>query len=312
MVLIPQCNIEIGVFQLDYLAEVTINSSFKNLTDLANIKFPKPIKYQEKAIDQVLKSGDSVLIQLGFDVLKTSFEGYIKTIQPKRPVELECEDLMWQYKRKGVEPKSWKDTSVKEVLQYLGFSNPKMFGEMQIGGFAITPLENNIAKVLAKLKEHTKFPIFLRNGILNFGTEYDPSAPVLELEVGRNIVKHDLEFIKKEDTNIQITATNHLKNGKKVVKKYGVSGGDTRTMNFYDVSETFMKQTAEKELSKKRFDGLKGKITVLGNEFNHGDIVKLTDPVDGEIVGSYYIDEVETKSGAKGLFQELTTGPKAA
>lgn len=320
MVLIPQCNITMGQFEIDYLAEVNIVSTWRNLTDNATIKFPKQIKYQDKPIDQVLFSGDAVKIDLWFDSYglqpdknKALFEGFINTIQPKRPAQIECDDAMYLLKKKAVTPKGWKDTSINEILKYIGITKFKTFGEMQIGEFGISDHENNIGRVLAKIKEYTKFPVFFRNGVLNFGNEYDSStAAIIELEVGRNIVKHDLEYIKKESINLEITVVNHLRSGKKTKYKAGVSGGDNRTFNVYNMPPESIKAIAEQELSKKRFDGLKGKVTVLGNEFRQGDIASLIDPVDGEIVGKHFIDQVETFSGATGLYQELETGPKAA
>jgi hypothetical protein len=320
MVLIPQCNIVMGQFEIDYLAEVNIVSTWRNLTDTATIKFPKQIKYQDKPIDQVLFTGDAVKIDLWFDsyglqpvVNKPLFDGFINTIQPKRPAQIECDDAMYNLKKKGVEPKGWKDTTINEILKYIGITNFKTFGEMHIGEFSISDHENNVGRVLAKIKECTKFPVFFRNGVLNFGNEYDSStAAIIELEVGKNIVKHDLEYVKKESINLEVNVVNHLLSGKKTKYKAGFSGGDSRTLNVYNMSPESVKLIAEQEISKKRFDGLKGKLTVLGNEFRQGDIVSLVDPVDGEIVGKYFTDQVETFSGANGLYQVLETGPKAA
>ena len=84
------------------ISSVHIESSWKMLTDSAEIRLPRRIKYfAGKDLKEMLSAGDQVKIELGYDGdLYTEFEGYISLIGWGVPVTIRCEDEMYKLKRK--------------------------------------------------------------------------------------------------------------------------------------------------------------------------------------------------------------------
>ena len=112
-------------FLFNYVNEVEINSSWKNLSDTAKIKLPRKTYFetqnnqtttwggdststttqlyanQQSGLPPVLARGDKVTIWLGYwskeqgQSLPIAFEGYITGINPKIPLEIDCEDSMF-------------------------------------------------------------------------------------------------------------------------------------------------------------------------------------------------------------------------
>ena len=99
------------------ISSVHIESSWKMLTDSAEIVLPRRIKYfAGKDLKELLSAGDQVKIELGYDSnLYTEFEGYISLIGWGVPVTIRCEDEMYNLKRKTVSY-SAKNVTLKKLL----------------------------------------------------------------------------------------------------------------------------------------------------------------------------------------------------
>lgn len=99
----------------NFVNNVEINSSFKNLTKTAKITFPRKMNFaglnlfkkdKTKGMSPVFTRGDVIKIQLGYarpeekkPILKELFRGYIVKIGLSTPLELECEDQMFFLKQ---------------------------------------------------------------------------------------------------------------------------------------------------------------------------------------------------------------------
>ena len=85
--------ITIGNYIFTHVNDVRIESSRKSLLDTAVIKLPR--KYKNNIITSVVKEGDTVSIQLGYNgKLSTEFAGKVLKIGCNTPVEIQCEDNM--------------------------------------------------------------------------------------------------------------------------------------------------------------------------------------------------------------------------
>lgn len=108
-----------NVYTLNFVNDCEINSTWKNLTMTAKLIIPRNIYVKTDQglvnwIDQssyvpiegndtppILLRGDRISISLGYFgyQMNEEFNGYISTINPKKPMELECEDNMWLLKQ---------------------------------------------------------------------------------------------------------------------------------------------------------------------------------------------------------------------
>ena len=94
------CEIKIGSVSFKSVHDVKIKRSLYDLMATATIKVPvtaalkhsgEPPTHIETA--QAIKIGDKVEIKLGYDgILNTEFVGYVKRLNYKVPLEIECED----------------------------------------------------------------------------------------------------------------------------------------------------------------------------------------------------------------------------
>lgn len=140
------------VYTIDFVNSVEIKSSWKNLTTTAKIIFPRSVYIKtdtgntswvsqsvytpQNSNNQtpILLRGDRISISLGYyynpngtyvTQINEEFNGFITKINPKLPMELECEDNMWLLKQaqcpNKVFPKSQYNTQT--IIQYL-LQNP--------------------------------------------------------------------------------------------------------------------------------------------------------------------------------------------
>ncbi len=121
---ICRTNIELGKYIYPYICEVKIESSWKTLTDTCTISLPKLTTHKQSglAAQSLIHVGDEAVVSFGYeDRLHERFRGFVMAIKPNMPMEFNCEDKMWELKRKSVANKSWRaGVKVKDVLEYIG------------------------------------------------------------------------------------------------------------------------------------------------------------------------------------------------
>jgi len=92
------------VFEIDFVNEVNVNTTYDKLTSTAKVMFPRNINYDGRNIftgsTALFKRGDSIKIEIGYDnKLRLVFEGYITKIGVNNPIVIECEDKMFLLKK---------------------------------------------------------------------------------------------------------------------------------------------------------------------------------------------------------------------
>src|SRR5690606_3795857 len=180
------CKIKIGKLIFYSFNSVNIKRSWRTLTDTAVITLPKRLHYYEgkklKPIESIrdrIKTGDKVVIELGYNrVLVKEFEGYVaRSPQPTLPVQIECEDEMWQMKRREVSV-SIPDATVEQILRAAAPGYEVNAIDELYGDFS--QLQTTPAKVFAELKRTSGIYVFFRNGVLTAGKVYtDENLPTV-------------------------------------------------------------------------------------------------------------------------------------
>lgn len=309
-----KCHIELEKFDFKYVCELQIEKSWKNFTSTASVKFPRKIKDRDKLLQDLVKRGDSIDISIGYDdTLINRFTGYVTSVKPTIPIEITCDDGMFLLKQKSVAPKSWKTCTVNDVLDYCGITNYDTLGTIQLGTFQVTPAMSNVVKVLEAIKDQTRLSVFMRSGKVIIGKQYDKTtANTHTFKFRYNIIEHDLSFKRKDEIKLKVTAISNKSDGTKIEVKVGDTEGEERTLNYYNLSESQLKDIATTEIDKLKYDGYRGKFTVFGiPAVEVGDIIDLKDDEYPERAGMFWVDAIEIKAGfGIGIRQEITLGAK--
>lgn len=318
--IIPTCNISIGDLTFEFVNDVVIDSSWKNLTDTATIKLPSNILLKSESdrtrsrhiLLNYITAGMRVVISLSANQeLEEVYKGYIRSIRPSIPIQLECEDEMYQLKRNNIVDAGNSLTLAKLVKKYLSSYQVKHV-DMTLGDFQIDNLST--AQLLSELQNQFKLYSFFRGEILVIGLPYDSETSqehsfLLEGE----IIKDQLEYKRAEDVKVSVTAISNNSDGTKTEVEVGDKDGDVRSLNFYNISNgSELKATAERELNRFKYDGYRGGFDAFSlKTVNHGDIINLVHPEESQKSGRYYVDAVKRMFGLNGYRQNITLGARA-
>lgn len=314
------CEIKIGSVTFKSVHDVQIKRSIYNLAATAVIKVPvtavlkrsgEPPTYIETA--EAVKVGDPVEIRLGYDnQLNTEFVGYVKRLNYKVPLEIECEDEY--YLTRSINCVfSKKETTLKQCLNTI-------LPEIKQGACTDLTLKNFVVNnkpgnwVLGHLKKEYGLTIFFDiNGNLYVGKAHDVQGETVKYRLRFNIIKDDeLKFQLASDIKMKVKAICYYKDGTKIEGELGEDGGENKTLYYYDVKDAKeLKALAQEELKRYSFDGYRGKIeTFLFPYALPGMVAQLEDEVYQERSGNYYIESVDVSFGMSGARRNIEIGIK--
>lgn len=313
-------HITIGDLEMPFVMEGVIKSSWKNLTDTAVIKLPRKVKvlqnFTEKSISEVIKKGDKVTIKAGYDgELNTEFEGYVSEVVTGVPLTIKCEDEMWMLKQSSNIQASWRNATLKNVIDKIAPGIKTHVLDMELGAFRIN--EVNSAQVLQELKKMYGLKSYFKNKELYVGFAYPlDTYKKVKHHFQKNIVDRleTLKYRTKEDIKIQLRAISILPDNTKIEIKLGDEDGALRTLHYYNISEQELEQIANREIDDLKYDGFRGSFTGFHLPIcHHGDITELQDDLFKERNGSYYIDGVTLRFGYNtGIKRDIELGKLAS
>lgn len=314
------CEIKIGSVTFKSVHDVQIKRSIYNLAATAVIKVPVTaiLKRSDEAPTHIetaeaVKVGDPVEIRLGYDnQLNTEFVGYVKRLNYKIPLEIECEDEYYQTRSVNC-IFSKKETTLKQCLNTI-------LPAVKLGSYADLTLKNFIVNnkpgswVLGMLKKEYGLTVFFDiNGNLYAGKAHDIQGDRVKYELRYNVIKDDdLKFQLAADVKLKVKAVCYYKDGTKIEGKLGEEGGETKTLYYYDVKNAQeLKALAQEELKRYSFDGYRGKVETFLFPFSlPGMVAELDDPVYQERSGNYYIESVDVSFGMSGARRNVEIGIK--
>lgn len=314
------CEIKIGSVAFKSVHDVQIKRSIYNLAATAVIKVPvtavlkragEPPTYIETA--EAVKVGDPVEIRLGYDgQMNTEFVGYVKRLNYKIPLEIECEDEY--YLTRSINCVfSKKETTLKQCLSTI-------LPGIKLGVCADLTLKNFVVNnkpgswVLGILKKEYGLTVFFDlNGNLYAGKAHDVQGETVKYLLRYNVIKDDdLKFQLASDVKMKVKAICYYKDGTKIEGELGEDGGENKTLYYYDVKDAKeLKALAQEELKRYSFDGYRGKIeTFLFPYALPGMVAQLEDEVYQERSGNYYIESVDVSFGMSGARRNVEIGIK--
>lgn len=304
------CEVKIGSVTFKSVHNVNIKRSLYSLAATAIIKVPVTavLKYSGKPPAHIetaerIKVGDKVEIKLGYDgSLNTEFVGYVKRLNYKVPLEIECEDEYYKLRHINC-VFSKKETSLKECL------NTILTG-VEFGNIVDLTLKNFVVNnkpgswVLGYLKkEYGLVAFFDINGKLYVGKAHDIRGETVKYRLRYNVINDDsLKYQLAEDVKLKVKAICYYKDGTKIEGELGEDGGEQRTLYYYDVKDAAeLKILANEEVKRYSFDGYRGKITTFLLPYAlPAMIASVEDPVYSERGGDYFIESTEVNFGTGG------------
>lgn len=299
------------------VTSVAIQSSWKMLTDTADIVFPRRMKiFNGRNLAELIREGDPVKIELGYNrVLLTEFEGYIQRIGRGIPITLHCEDEMYKLKRKKV---SYSKRSVKlgELLKDLcgEYEIVTSFGDTELG--AVRYADMLVSQILEDVKKKTGLYSYFIGKTLYCGNVYTDKVqlPETKIHLERNAVSQDLQ---QTGGDYEVTALAILKGGKKLEAKAGTKGAEAVNLTYNDKDKTVTVEVL-KEFAERYYEGLKkqkykGGIELFGiPAVTFGQVIDLKSDITPEMDGKYYIEKVTKEFSDNATYrQKIELGGRA-
>lgn len=311
--MIPYYNISIRITIADkfqfYVAEtIHIENSTEKISDNAKVTLPREFRQVqqdnqnksfagERLLD-FIKVGDKIKIEFGYDDdLQPEFEGYITKIGAEIPIELECEDEMYQLKKMKPINKTFSNVSLKKFLEFIAPGYKIECFETHLGKIALENITPYSA--LQEVKNKYPFKFFFRGKTLCAGLGNDFNIHNQhDFNLNRNVRKGgDLKYETKDDRKFWIKAISKQKGtSKEVTYEFGDKGESERTLHCpLNLNKAQLKKYAEDYYKKLRYDGYGGGFdSWCYPRTKAGDSANLTDPnySDKHRDGIYYINEV--------------------
>ena len=265
--------------------KVSIKRSVELLSDTATITLPGTVFNKAINIEDKIKVGDAVEIELGYnDDLKPEFKGYLKAIKTDGgSLTLELEDDIYLF-RKSVKDEEMKNASVKSILENIC---------SQVGGFSVSCdydfsydkfVINNATgyDVLKKIQDEASPNIYLKDKVLHVHPQYAEIFGEARFDFSRNIERDgtDLKYKSEDERKLLVVVEGTDETGATVSVEKGTTGGDKMTLKLPGVSsKSSLEQKAQSVLDQKVYTGYEGSFqSWLIPYVDAGYKVSITDP----------------------------------
>lgn len=306
-----------GAIKIRRFNSIKIDSSWKSLTDTAEIVLPRKVRdFDRDNISEVFKEGDPVSILYGYDGdLNEEFSGYISKISVGYPIVITCEDEMYQLKRKPVSI-SEKNCSVEKLLNTIapGYKvscdNAILIGDIRYSKQSATSIMDDLKKKNINFWFEGK----TLHAFAVSKKDLDPISITLEKTASQGLKQKAIEEVfvivkclqriaKKGHKYISAQEGSETA-GCRIVKE--ISG-----MNF---SESDLQNEAKAIYKQKTTPGMEGDVTLFGiPKIQHGMKMKISSILYPEKNGIYYVDAItKTVDRSDGIRQICKLGDKAA
>jgi hypothetical protein len=312
--------ITVGGVVLPEVVGVEVQHDFRELTSRATLRLPLSGAYRIQQVEQLFPVGAPVTIRLGYDqVLAPEFIGFVLSARPAEVVEVVCENAAFRLKREartGSIPTGPLSALVRQLL-------PDDIDLAPSPDVVIDPwrlVRHTPAEVITRACRQiglycffrTRGPVGSEREVCYIGRPYaDEGRRTIPLNLQRDVPEIGIEFRLAADNPIRLTAINRLRTGKIKKITVGDSGGVERTRHYYGLSDKALDREARAALTDMRYDGLTGELTCYGLPYiQHGDLVALTDELDPQRSGTYYVDATRVTFDQGGYRRRIKIGPK--
>jgi len=294
-----------------FCTEVSIDSSYDNLTDKASFIIPKKIRYSREdgtTVDAIVrgdnplfKIGDKVDIEVGYNSkIKQVFKGYTSGIRQKFPLRFDLEDEVYRLKQNSL-TLSLENPKLSDLLGEILPTGIiyEITAEQNLGQFRI----NNAtpAAVLDELRKKHGIYSFFRDGILYVGLSIVAelqSSHRFEFNTPDIITGDSLTYIDASERKIKVVAKSIANDNTTLEATAGDESGETRTLYFNNLTLTELQDVADRSVDEMKYSGYDGSFTTFATPVvKHGDVVELINKTIPEQNGGYLVTRVVTRFG---------------
>ena len=282
-------NMKRGELVIYTVSSVHIESSWKMLTDSAEIVLPRRIRYfAGKDLKELLSAGDQVKIELGYDSdLYTEFEGYI----------------------------SAKNVTLKKLLADVakGYEIKTNY-DAELG--AVRYSSKTVAEILNDIRKKTNLHCYFIGKVLYCGNVYSEKVDTEKVKIvlERNAVSQDLNETNGE---FQVKVVSIGAGGKKLEAKAGTEGSEVYNLTYNEKGKTIkvedLKKFAEDFYESLKKQKYRGGVELFGIPVvRHGMTVDLKSEITPEMNGYYYVEKVTKDFSDDATYrQKLELGGRA-
>jgi hypothetical protein len=305
---------------LTQATEIIVESSWKLLTDTAEIVIPRKVRFFDKNnVREVFRRGDFVTISFGYNGNNNEeFRGYITEVSADIPIRIKLQDEMWKLKQMPINFSS-PNISLKELLTTIapGYKIDALEG-VQIGSVRFP--KTTVAAVLEKLQQdpwklNTYFKTVNGSPLLVCGKYYadDSSEVKVKFNLERNCVSSSLNYVRKDDIQILIKGVSTLSNGTKIEVEFGDKDGQTRQLTHYNKTKSELEILVKLDYEKSKQDRFDGSYIAFGiPSVKHGQKADLTSSLYNDRNGVYYIEGVTKTFNREGIRQVIKLDQKTS
>lgn len=327
---VAKCEIKIvskagKIFRLTRATSVEINKSTHFLTDTATIRLPTTAVMKDcRSVTTVeivreIVAGMEIYIKLwykGFEKQAVEFAGYVRKVNRKTPIEIECENLLGTLRYRNLN-KDWKETTLEQVLREIVKETPvRLTGNippMTLKGFYLKNV--SALEALQKIRDEFGLSVYMDTGeTLYCGLAYGENRGLAKYYLygtKANVIQTDnLLWQNDDDVRLCVKAIAVKPDNECLVGVVGDEGGAVRVLRFYNIdTKEELEAMARQELMKYKFEGYRGKITgFLVPGVCPGMIAEIADEKYPQRGGKYFVESVRTKFGISGCRNEVELG----
>ena len=314
-------DITVGAYKVQTLKSVTVKRSVEQLSDTAQIAMPGTLLNAAIEVEDKIKVGDPVKIQLGYKQtgLKTEFEGYLKAIKTEgSEIVLECEDALYMW-RTAVKNEEMKTISLQALLnkicQQVNQARGTHYNVQCDYAYSYDKFVFSHATaldVLKKVQDETKANIYFDGETLHLHPQYsEVSNDTIIYDYAINVCASELKYVKKADKNVKVVIEMTNAKGKKIKKESGVDGGIVIKRGVTAAEGTDLQKVAENEYNLWCYDGYEGNLTGwLVPYCKPTDKVEIRDSAYPQKTGTYYVVATDVEFSESGGRRKVTLGKR--
>lgn len=296
--------------------------SIDNYSDTCSIFLPAMcrLKQPDRTYDsiptgQAIKEGTAVEVYAGYDGKNDlQFKGFVKRINFKVPMELECEGYSYQLRRKVIN-KSFGKSTVRDLLNHLVEGTDIKLSDKMPERIVLEPVtfQNYTAlQVLDFLKEKYLLTVFFQFDQLYVGWLASYSGPIVKHRLNWNVIKDDqLLFNTYTGSVVHIELESRKKTGGRVKKKASnvLKPGNVKKVKTHMQEAADMQLAANDEQIRENKKGYSGALTgFLKPHVEPGMTTEIIDTKYQERNGRYFIEAVNGSFSTSGGRQVVKIG----
>lgn len=271
--------IKIGTVGFSGVHELEVRKSLFSYVQTGEIKLPGRIRLrkrnnanylQEVETYKQFKEGDAVTIQLAASgVYNEEFKGFVRRVDQAMPVRIELEGYSYQLKKKFIQGKFWKSTTVKEIMEYVvSGTDIKLIVDADIAVENFPVVNATGAEVLDSiikdigLKAITAY--FITHDTLWIGLNYTKYQKTVKYQLGRNVIKDDQlvkRIVDKSDVKYEVVYTDNA--GTRTRNQPKTVGGNKVIKSRFVSDASNLSDIADAKAQQVNYEGLQGEITTF-------------------------------------------------